>query len=155
AELQPRAAALLCAGGAGFYGDRGDEILTEESEPGRGFLAGVMQQTEAASQPARDAGVRVVHFRQGIVLSTDGGALRRRLPFFRLGVGGPVGGGNQWWSWVGLSDVIAAYRHVLESDASGPLNLVAPNPVTSRLFAKALGQSLRRPAILPAPSFAV
>jgi uncharacterized protein len=155
AELEPRAAALVSAGGAGFYGDRADEILTEESAAGGGFLANVMQQTEAASQPARDAGVRVVHFRQGIVLSRDGGALRRMLPFFRLGVGGPVGNGSQWWSWVGLSDVVAAYRLVLESDLSGPLNLVAPDPVTSRQFAKALGHALRRPAVLPAPTFAV
>jgi uncharacterized protein (TIGR01777 family) len=155
AELEPRAAVLVCAGGAGVYGNRGDEILTEDSSPGGGFLADVMKETEASSQGARDAGVRVVHFRQGIVLSKDGGALRRMLPFFRVGVGGPVGNGRQWWSWVGLSDVVSAYRFVLERDLSGPLNLVAPNPVTSRQFAKALGQSLRRPAILPAPSFAV
>ena len=155
AELEPPAAALVCAGGTGIYGNRGDEPLTEESDPGSGFLADVMRQTEAASQPARNAGVRVVHFRQGMVLSRKGGALRRMLPFFRLGLGGPVGGGRQWWSWVSLPDVVSAYRLVLESDIAGPVNLAAPNPVTSRQFANALGRVLRRPAVLPAPSFAV
>ena len=155
AELDPRPTALVCAGGAGIYGDRGDEPLTEESKPGDGFLADVMRQTEAASQPARDAGVRVVHFRQGIVLSRNGGALRRMLPFFRLGVGGPVGSGGQWWSWVSLSDVVSAYRLALDSAIAGSVNLVAPDPVTSRQFAKALGKALRRPAVLPAPTFAV
>ena len=154
-ELDPRPAALVCAGGAGIYGDRGDEVVTEESEPGDGFLADVMRQTEAASQPARDAGVRVVHFRQGIVLSRDGGALRRMLPFFRHGVGGPVGSGRQWWSWVSLSDVVSAYRLALETSIAGSVNLVAPNPVTSRQFATALGHALNRPAVLPAPTFAV
>lgn len=154
AELEPRAA-LVCAGGTGIYGNRGDEPLTEESDPGSGFLADVMRQTEAASQPARDAGVRVVHFRQGIVLSGKGGALRRMLPFFRVGLGGPVGSGRQWWSWVSLPDVVSAYRLVLETDVAGAVNLAAPNPVTSRQFASALGRALRRPAVLPAPSFAV
>ena len=154
-ELEPPAAAFVCAGGAGIYGNRGDEILTEDSNAGDGFLADVMRQTEAASQPARDAGVRVVHFRQGIVLSKDGGALRRMLPFFRFGLGGPVGSGKQWWSWVALSDVVTAYRRALTHDLSGPVNLAAPNPVTSRQFATALGRALRRPAILPAPSFAI
>jgi uncharacterized protein (TIGR01777 family) len=155
ATLRPRPAVLLCAGGTGIYGNRGDEILTERSEPGGGFLADVMRQTEAASQAARDAGLRVVHFRQGMVLSGEGGALRRMLPFFRLGLGGPVGGGRQWWSWVSLSDVVSAYRLVLESDLAGPVNLAAPNPVTSRQFAKALGHALGRPAVFPAPTFGV
>jgi hypothetical protein len=147
--------ALVCAGGAGIYGDRGDEILTESAEAGGGFLAEVMRQTEAASSPARDAGIRVVHFRQGIVLSREGGALRRMLPFFRLGLGGPVGSGKQWWSWASLPDVVSAYRLAIESDLAGPVNLGAPNPVTTRQFAKALGRALRRPAVLPAPSFAM
>ncbi|HUG64863.1 MAG TPA: TIGR01777 family oxidoreductase [Gaiellaceae bacterium] len=157
AELEPRAATLVCAGGTGVYGDRGDELLTEESDAaaGVGFLAEVMRQTEAASQAAREAGVRVVHFRQGIVLSRDGGALRRMLPFFRLGAGGPVGSGKQWWSWVSLADVVSSYRLVLESDLAGPINLTAPNPVTSRQFAKALGKAINRPAVLPAPSFGI
>jgi uncharacterized protein (TIGR01777 family) len=155
ASLEPRPAALLVAGGTGIYGDRGDEILTEESAQGDGFLAEVARQTEAASQPARDAGIRVVHFRQGIVLSRRGSALKRMLPFFRLGVGGPVGSGKQWWSWVSLPDALAAYRLALEGDLAGPVNLVAPNPATSRMFAKALGRAVRRPAVLPAPAFAM
>ena len=157
AELEPHAAALVCAGGTGVYGDRGDELLTEESDAaaGSGFLAEVMRKKEAASQTAHDAGVRVVHFRQGIVLSRRGGALRRMLPFFRLGAGGSVGSGKQWWSWVSLVDVVSAYRLVLESDLSGPINLTAPNPVTSHQFARALGRAINRPAVLPAPSFGI
>ena len=149
------AATLLCAGGSGIYGDRGDEVLTETSEPGGGFLADVMRETEAASQPARDAGIRVVHFRQGIVLSREGGALRRMLPFFRIGAGGPVGDGRQWWSWVSRPDVVAAYRFALESDISDAVNVTSPNPVTSKQFARALGRAINRPAVLPVPGFAV
>src|SRR5262249_29979946 len=145
----------VCAGGTGIYGNRGDEILTEKSESGGGFLAQVMRETEAAAEPARVAGIRVVNFRQGMVLSRNGGALKRMLPFFRFGLGGPVGSGTQWWSWVPLADVVSAYRLVLTSDVAGPLNLAAPNPVTSTQFAKALGRALGRPAILPAPAFGV
>jgi uncharacterized protein (TIGR01777 family) len=155
AELEPHPSALICAGGAGIYGDRGDEILTEDAEPGGGFLADVMRHTEASSLAAREAGVRVVHFRQGIVLSREGGALPRMLPFFRLGLGGPVGSGRQWWGWVSLPDVVAAYRLALSSEISGPVNLVAPNPATSKQFAKALGRAIGRPAVLPAPGFAM
>lgn len=155
ATLEPRPTTLLNAGGTGIYGNRGDDILTEEAGPGGGFLAEVMRQAEAASQPARDAGVRVVHFRQGIVLSREGGALRRMLPFFKLGVGGPVGSGKQWWSWVSRSDAVSAYRFVLESDIDGAVNLVSPNPATSTQFARALGRAVRRPAVLPAPGFAM
>ncbi len=114
-----------------------------------------MRQTEAAAAPAREAGIRVVNFRQGIVLSRDGGALKRMLPFFRFGLGGPVGGGRQWWSWTSLADAVSAYRRILASDLAGPVNLAAPNPVTSGQFAKALGRALGRPAVLPAPALAV
>jgi uncharacterized protein len=155
AGLDPKPSAFVCAGGTGVYGNRGDEILTEESEPGEGFLAEVMRETEAAAAPAQDAGIRVVNFRQGVVLSQDGGALKRMLPFFRLGLGGPVGSGAQWWSWVSLADVVSVYRLALASDLAGPVNLAAPNPVTSRQFAKALGHALNRPAILPAPAFGI
>ena len=155
AALDPRPSAFLCAGGTGVYGNRGDEILTEESAPGDGFLADVTSQTEASSLPAREAGIRVVHFRQGMVLSHKGGALKRMLPFFRFGLGGPVGSGAQWWSWTSLDDVVSAYRLVLTSDLAGPVNLTAPNPVTSRQFAKALGRALRRPALLPAPALGI
>jgi uncharacterized protein len=154
-DLDPRPSVLLCAGGSGIYGNRGDEILTEESEPGNGFLAELAQQWEAASQPAREAGLRVVHFRQGMVLTRKGGALPRMLTFFKLGLGGPVGGGGQWWSWVSIADLVSAYAFVLESDISGAVNLAAPGPVTSRQFARALGRAIRRPAVLPAPAFGV
>ena len=114
-----------------------------------------MRETEAAAAPAREAAIRVVNFRQGMVLSRAGGALARMLPFFRFGLGGPVGRGAQWWSWVSLADVVSAYRLALASDIAGPVNLAAPNPVTSRQFAKALGRALRRPAVLPAPAFGI
>ena len=155
AELDSRPSVLLCAGGTGIYGDRGDEILTEQSEPGSGFLAELAQQWEDASQPAREAGVRVVHFRQGMVLTRKGGALPRMLTFFKLGLGGPVGGGRQWWSWVSIADLVAAYAFALESDISGAVDLTAPAPVTSRQFASALGRAVRRPAVLPAPALGI
>jgi uncharacterized protein len=155
AGLEPTPSAFVCAGGTGIYGNRGDEILTEESESGGGFLAEVMRETEAAAEPAREAGMPVVNFRQGMVLSRQGGALRRMLPFFRFGLGGPVGNGRQWWSWVSLTDVVAAYRLAVQGAISGPVNVAAPHPVTSRQFAKALGGAIDRPAVLPAPSFGV
>jgi uncharacterized protein (TIGR01777 family) len=155
AELDPRPAAFVSAGGTGIYGDRGDEVLTEESPPGQGFLAEVGRAWEAAADPARATGVRVVSFRQGIVLTRAGGALARMLTPFKLGVGGRVGSGRQWWSWVALPDAIAAYRFVLENDVSGPLNLSAPNPATNEQFVKALGRALGRPTVFPLPAIAV
>jgi hypothetical protein len=155
AGLDPRPSALLTAGGTGIYGDRRDEVLTEESELGSGFLADVGRAWEAAAQPARDAGIRVVNFRQGIVLSKEGGALERLLLPFKLGLGGRVGSGKQWWSWVGLDDVVGAYRFALESDLAGPVNLVSPNPATNAQLVKALGRALHRPTVFPLPAFAV
>jgi uncharacterized protein (TIGR01777 family) len=155
AALDPRPTVFVKTGGSGIYGDRGDEILTEESVPGSGFLAELAEQWETAARPAHDAGVRVVHFRQGMVLTPEGGALPRMLPFFKLGLGGPVGGGAQWWSWVSITDLVSAYAFVLENDVSGAVNLTAPNPVTSRQFARALGRAVRRPAVLPAPAFGI
>ena len=155
AELEPHPAVFVCAGGSGIYGDRGDEILTEESDLGTGFLADVGRAWEAAAEPARTAGIRVVNFRQGIVLARDEGALDRMLTPFRLGLGGRVGSGRQWWSWVALDDTVAAYRFVIEHDVSGPVNLCAPNPVTNAQFVKALGRALGRPAVFPFPAFAV
>lgn len=155
AALEPQPSVFLCAGGVGIYGDRGDEILTEESQPGSGFLADVGRAWEAAAQPARDAGIRVVTFRQGIVLSQDGGALERLILPFKLGLGGRVGSGKQWWAWIGLDDVVGAYRFALESDLSGPVNLVSPNPATNRQLVKALGRTLHRPTVIPLPAFAV
>ncbi len=155
AELEPRPGVLVSAGGCGIYGDRGDEILTEESELGTGFLADVGRAWEAAAEPARAAGVRVVSFRQGMVLTRDGGALRQMLLPFKLGVGGRVASGQQWWSWVSLDDLVAAYLFVLDGDVAGPVNLASPGPATSAVFAKALGRALHRPAVLPVPAFTI
>jgi uncharacterized protein len=155
AELEPRPSVLVSAGGVGIYGDRGDEILTEESELGTGFLAEVGRAWEAAAVAARAAGIRVVHFRQGIVLSRDGGALERMLTPFKLGVGGRVGSGKQWWSWVAMDDVTAAYRFALESDLAGPVNVASPDPATNARFVKALGRTLHRPTVFPVPRLAI
>ncbi len=155
AALEPRPSVFAVASAIGYYGDRGDEILTEESSAGAGFLTDVVRAWEDAADPAREAGVRVVHLRQGIVLSKDGGALKQMLVPFKLGVGGRVGSGRQWWSWVGLDDVVAAYASALTSDIDGAVNVTAPNPTTNEQFTKALGSALRRPTILPAPGFGI
>jgi uncharacterized protein len=152
AVLDPRPTVLVCAGGVGIYGDRGDEILTEESDLGTGFLAEVGQAWEEAAEPARAGGIRVVNFRQGIVLTRRGGALERMLTPFKLGVGGRVGSGKQWWSWVALSDLVDAYRHALTSDLTGPVNLMSPNPATNEQFTSALGKALHRPTVVPLPT---
>ena len=151
AALDPKPSVLVVASAVGFYGDRGSEILTEESAAGTGFLADVVRAWEAAADPAREAGIRVVHLRQGIVISKEGGALEPMLRPFRLGVGGRVGSGKQWWSWIGMEDVVACYAHVLEGDLAGAINATAPNPVTNEQFTKALGSALHRPTVLPFP----
>lgn len=153
AALDPRPA-FLVASAVGYYGDRGDEILTEKSSPGTGFLADVVRAWEAAADPAREAGVRVVHIRQGIALSRKGGALKPMLLPFKLGAGGRVGSGKQWWSWIGMDDLVAAYLHALEADLDGALNATAPNPATNEQFTRGLGAALRRPTVLPVPGFA-
>jgi uncharacterized protein len=155
ADIEPRPAVLVCAGGVGIYGDRGDEILTEEAALGSGFLAEVGRAWEAAAEPAREAGIRVVNFRQGLVLSRRGGALERLLTPFKLGLGGRVGSGRQWWSWVAMDDLVAAYLFVLTADLAGPVNLASPNPTPNAQFVKALGRALHRPTVFPFPSFAV
>jgi uncharacterized protein (TIGR01777 family) len=155
AVLDPRPSVFVTAGGSGIYGDRGDEILTEESELGSGFLADVGRACERAAEPAREAGIRVVNVRGGVVLSRDGGALGRMLTPFRLGLGGRVGSGRQWWSWAALDDVVAAYVFVLENEVSGPVNLTSPNPVPNAQFVKALGRALGRPTVFPFPAIAV
>ena len=146
---------LICASATGFYGDRGDEIVDEDSVPGTGFLAEVVEAWEAAAEPARAAGLRTVHLRQGIVLAKGGGALARLLPPFKLGAGGRVGSGRQWWSWVSLDDTVAAYLFALEQPLAGPVNVVAPGVVTNQEFAKALGRAVHRPAFFPLPASAV
>ena len=153
--LDPRPSVFVSAGGVGVYGDRGDEIVTEESTLGTGFEADVVRAWEAAAAPARDAGIRVVNFRQGMVLAKEGGALARMLLPFKLGVGGRVGSGKQWWTWVAIDDVTAAYGFVLGHEIDGAVNLAAPNPVTNAQFADALGKALGRPTILPTPAFAI
>ena len=154
ARLDPRPRVLVSAGGVDIYGDREDEILTEDSELGDGFLAAVGKAWESAAQPARAAGIRVVSFRQGVVLTHSGGILGRLRTPFRLGVGGRVGSGRQWWSWVALDDLVAAYGFVLTNDVAGPVNLVAPNPATNEQFTRALGRALHRPTVLPLPAVA-
>lgn len=148
-------AVLVCASAIGYYGHRGDEVLTEESRPGAGFLADVGREWEAASAAAILRGIRVVTLRIGIVLSPAGGALAKMLTPFRLGLGGVIGGGAQWMSWIALDDVIGALRHALGTDAlRGPVNAVAPAPVTNAEFTRTLGRVLRRPTLVPMPAFA-
>jgi uncharacterized protein (TIGR01777 family) len=143
---------LVCASAIGFYGDRGDEELVEESAPGEGYLPDVCREWEEAAQPARDAGIRVVHLRIGVVLAADGGALDKMLAPFRLGVGGVIGNGRQFMSWIALDDVCGAIEHVLATPGlEGPVNTVAPGAVTNREFTKTLGTVLVRPTILPIP----
>ncbi len=143
---------FVSASAVGYYGDRGDEVLTEDSAPGDDFLAEVCRAWEAAAGPAADAGVRTVFTRTGIVLDARGGALRRMLLPFRLGLGGKQGSGRQWMSWIALADEVGAIRHVIDhDDVAGPVNLVAPNPVTNAELAATLGRVLHRPAVLPTP----
>jgi uncharacterized protein (TIGR01777 family) len=156
AGLRSKPAVLVCASAIGIYGGRGDEVLTEASAPGSGFLADVCMAWEKATQPAIDAGIRVVHLRLGVVLSPAGGALARMLPVFRAGLGGRLGSGRQWISWVALPDATRAIMFAIETPSlSGPVNVVAPNPVTNQEFTRALGRVLHRPALLPVPAFAL
>jgi uncharacterized protein (TIGR01777 family) len=147
---------LISASAIGFYGDRDDEILREESAPGNsGFLPEVCREWEAAADPALQAGIRTAFLRTGIVLSADGGALKQMLPPFRMGLGGRIGSGRQWMSWIDLHDEIGAIRHILANDSlRGPVNSVSPNPVTNAEFTKTLASVLSRPAIFPIPAFA-
>ena len=151
-----RPAVMISGSAIGYYGDRGDETVDETSAPGADFLARVAQDWESAAAPAADAGVRLVLLRTGIVLSPHGGALERLLVPFRLGVGGPIGGGDQWMSWIGLEDQLRAIEFALfGSSLAGPVNVVAPNPVTNATFASTLGRVLNRPALIPVPGFAL
>lgn len=148
--------ALLVASAIGIYGNRGDELLNEDSALGKGFLAGLCAQWEAAAQPAVEAGIRVVHLRFGVVLGPGKGALAQMLPLFRLGLGGTLGNGRQWMSWISLADAVSAMLFALETPSlAGALNLTAPHPVTNAQFTTALARQLRRPAFLPAPAFAL
>ena len=150
-ENPPRV--LLSASGMDYYGDRGDEVLTETSSAGTGFLPEVCQAWEAAAQPAVDAGIRTAFLRTGIVQTPDGGALAKTLLPFRLGIGGRLGSGDQWWSWISIDDQVGAILHLLDHDVRGPVNLTAPNPVRNRHYTKALGRALHRPTVIPIPDF--
>jgi hypothetical protein len=146
---------LVSASAIGYYGDRGEERLTEASPPGSGFLPELCAAWEAATAPAADAGVRVVRLRTGLVLRRTGGVLQRMLPPFQLGLGGRLGDGQQWMSWISSADLTGAYRYVLEESMSGPVNAVAPGVVRNRDFTEALGEALHRPTVLAVPAAAI
>jgi uncharacterized protein (TIGR01777 family) len=153
APQRPRV--LISASAIGYYGDRGEETLREESSSGSGFLPEVCREWEAAAEPATKAGIRTAQMRFGVVLSASGGALQKMLLPFRMGVGGNIGGGRQWMSWVDIDDVVGAILHVIKTDSlHGPVNVVGPNPVRNSEFTKTLASVLSRPAIFPMPAFA-
>src|SRR5690348_2101154 len=155
ANLSPPPSVFISASAIGFYGDRGDELLSEQSPPGKDFLANVCLDWEAATIAASEKGVRTVHTRFGVILDKNEGALAKMLPPFRAGIGGKIGPGTQWMSWIALSDVVAALKFVLaDKTIQGPANVVAPNPVTNAEFSKTLAHVLSRPAIFPMPAFA-
>jgi uncharacterized protein (TIGR01777 family) len=160
ASLRRPPEVLVSVSAVGYYGDRGDEPLTEEAGPGEDFLAGVVRAWEEAADPAREAGIRVAHPRLGVVLSPRGGMLERVLPFFRLGLGGPLGGGRQYMSWIALADAVRALRFLLDppGDApglAGPVNATSPEPATNEEFTRTLGRVLHRPALVPVPAAAL
>ena len=154
-RLPRRPEALICASAIGYYGSRGDEILTEFSAPGSGFLPEVCVAWEKEAQEAEAFGIRVVRVRTGLVLAAGGGALQRMLPPFRMGVGGRLGSGRQWMSWIHLEDLTAMFQFAVESQVRGPLNGVAPHPVANSEFTRELARMLRRPAVFPVPEFAL
>jgi uncharacterized protein (TIGR01777 family) len=156
ARLDPLPRVLVSASAIGFYGDRGGELLDEDSAPGTGFLAEVCQQWEAATEPARAAGIRVVLLRIGAVLDPAGGALAKMVFPFKMGLGGVVGDGGQYMSWITRADLVGAILHALNTEAlHGPVNAMSPQPVTNREFTRALASALHRPALLPMPAFGV
>jgi uncharacterized protein len=147
---------MVSASAVGYYGDRADEVLREDSRPGSDFLAEVCKAWGAAADPAREAGIRVVHTRFGIVLSLEGGALGTMLPIFKLGGGGRIGRGRQWWSWVAIDDVVGTIHHALENDSvEGPVNVGSLNPMTNAEYTRVLGKVLNRPTVLPVPAPAI
>ena len=156
AALRNPPSVLISASATGYYGDRGDRILRESDPPGEGFLPEVCLQWEAATEPALQAGIRVAHLRTGLVLAAQGGALGPMLLPFQLGVGGPLGNGRQWWSFVALDDLLYLIHHVLMNEGvHGPINATSPEPVTNAEFTRSLGRVLRRPAFIPVPKFAL
>jgi uncharacterized protein (TIGR01777 family) len=156
ADMAVKPGAFVCGSAIGIYGNRGDEVLTEQSTLGADFLAELCWRWEGATAPAADAGIRTVSVRSGIVLSARGGALGRQLPLFRLGLGGRLGSGEQWTSWVSITDEVRAIRFAVEEQSvAGPMNVVAPEPVTNRDLSAALGRAVHRPAVLAVPPFAL
>ena len=156
ASLDSPPSVLACASAGGYYGDRGDVLLDEESSPGAGFLAAATKEWEDATGPAASAGIRVATLRIGVVLTAAGGMLSRVLPIFKLGLGGRLGSGSQYMSWLTRSDVVDAIFWTLEhEDMSGPVNVSSPDPVTNSEFTRALGSAVRRPAVLAVPAFAL
>lgn len=156
AVAEHRPAVFVSASAIGYYGDRGEEILTEESGPGEGFLSEVVVEWEAACRPAVEAGVRTVNTRNALVLSDKGDLLKRMSIPFKLGVGGKLGTGEQWWSWITLDDQVRSILHMLETDrVTGPVNVSSPNPVRNKEFAEILGDVLGRPSAIPVPEFAL
>ena len=153
-EKKPRA--FICASAIGYYGDHGDEILREESSSGTGFLPEVCREWEAASKIAADAEIRTVNLRTGLVMTEKGGALKPMLAPFKVGLGGRLGSGRQWWSWIHIDDMVGGIHHAINTESlSGAMNMTAPNPVRNSDFTKALAKVLSRPAILPVPPFAL
>jgi uncharacterized protein (TIGR01777 family) len=147
---------FICASAIGYYGNRGDEVLTETSDPGDDFLAEVCVEWEKATALATEKGIRVVNTRFGVILDANGGALAKMLPPFRMGIGGKIGSGKQWMSWIALDDVVGGLKVALANETlSGPVNFVAPNPVTNAEFTKTLGKVLSRPTLFPIPAFGV
>ena len=156
ANLSNKPELFMVASAIGWYGNRSDEILTEESESGAGFLPDVCTAWEASADAAKNAGIRTIYLRTGVVLDANGGALAKMLLPAKLGAGGPIGRGRQWLSWVSMDDEIYAIHHLLMSlDAEGVYNIVSPNPVKQKQFAKKLGKVLRKPAFIPTPPFAI
>jgi uncharacterized protein len=156
AHAKDKPQVFVCSSAIGYYGDRGNEVLNEESAPGEGFLPDVCREWEAATKAAVDAGIRTVQIRTGVVLSPSGGALGKMLTPFKMGVGGRIGNGRQWMSWIDVQDMVGAIHHIVKSDLlQGPVNMVAPKPVTNAEFTKTLASVLSRPAIFPVPAFVV
>jgi uncharacterized protein len=155
ARLRGGPRVLVTASGVNWYGDRGDEVVTELSPPGQGFLAEVCRQWEGAAEPARAAGIRTVHVRSGVVQAGEGGVLALQARLFRLGLGGRLGSGRQWLSWIALDDIVGVYRHALTTEVHGPLNGTTPNPVTNAEFTATLARVLGRPALVPVPALAL
>ena len=152
-ELDDPPGVLVSGSAIGYYGDRGDEVLTEASGPGDDFLAQLCVDWEAAAAPAAEGGIRVALIRSGIVLAPGGGALAKLLPLFKLGLGGRMGSGHQYWSWISIEDEVRAIRHLIDGTAAGPVNLTAPEPATNQELTETLGQVLHRPTFLPVPGF--